>query len=61
MTNIGLDNLDSIDLVIEKEPSAIKKLTADGEFSDAVFETSDGITKVFAKCEILHPVILLIE
>ena len=61
-TNIGLDNLDEIILVLERAVKRISKIAPDGSLVDCEFSLgSDGVITVNAAAEILGPVILIVE
>ena len=59
-TNIGLDELDTVDLICDGEVTEVKRLSPEGDFVPCDF-TSDGYTvTVHTTAKILHPEILLI-
>lgn len=59
--NIGLDNLDDVTLVCEKEVKKISVMRYDGASEDVSFKKENGIITVDYPAAILDPVILLIE
>ena len=60
--NIGLDNLDEVTLVCDREVKEIKRLNSDGAYDICNFTKSDdGVITVDVPAMILDPVVLLIK
>ena len=60
--NIGLDNLDEVTLVCDREVKEIKRLNSDGLYEICNFtKFADGVITVDAPAMILDPVVLVIK
>ena len=60
--NIGLDNLDEVTLVCDREVTEIKRLNSDGAYEICSFtKSADGVITVDIPAMILDPVILIIK
>lgn len=60
--NIGLDNLDEVTLVCDREVTEIKRLMSDGTYTVCSFDKSaDGVITVNTPAMILDPAILILK
>ena len=59
--NFGFDPIDVIEMMFEKTPRKITKLTPDGKESEISFEKSDDGYIIDSCCNTLEPVILFVE
>ena len=58
--NIGLDPIDQLELVCERDVKRIEKLMPDGSRKEIAFTGEDGVLKLDSPCFTLDPVILFL-
>jgi hypothetical protein len=59
--NLGLDNIEKLEMQFEKAPRKIRMLSADGTLKEVAFSIDGGKCVIDITCETLIPAILLVE
>ena len=59
--NIGLDDLDEVELTVEKIPSSVFRLTPDGKWESVPFTVAGDTVTVPVRAGILSPEMFLLR
>lgn len=59
--NIGLDPIENLEMVFEKDPSSIERLCPNGQRERVSFTMQDGVAVMDIPCNILDPVVIFVK